>query len=176
MVTGIERPGAVTLRGNPITLLGPEVKVGQKAPDFTLVGQGFKPFALKDFKGKVKVLLSVVSLDTPVCATETQKFNQMAATLPPDVQVLVISMDLPFAQARWCGAQGVDKVTALSDFQHRQFGPAYGVLRKDTGLHARAAFVVDKEDVVRYVEYVKEIATEPNYDAIREAVREIAGA
>lgn len=170
----VERPGAVKARGNPVTLIGPDVKVGQKAPNFVALGQGFKPVSLKDFQGKVKVLLSVPSLDTQVCSTETKKFNEMASSLPPDVQIAVISMDLPFAQARWCGANGVDKVLTASDFRDRQFGEAYGVRIKETGLLARAVFVVDKDDVVRYVEYVPDIVQEPNYEAAKQAVLKVA--
>jgi thiol peroxidase len=171
----VERPGAVKMRGNPVTLIGPEVRVGQKAPDFVALGQGLKPISLQDFLGKVKVLLSVPSLDTQVCSTETKKFNEMAAAFPSNVQVAVISMDLPFAQARWCGANGVERVLCASDFRDRQFGEAYGVRIKELGLLARAVFVVDRDDVVRYVEYVPEITQEPNYEAVKQAVLQIAG-
>ncbi len=171
-----ERKGAVTMRGNPMTLVGPEIKPGQKAPDFTLVGKGLQPATLEQFKGKVKIITTVPSLDTPVCDAETRRFNQEAAKLPGDVQILSISMDLPFAQARWCGAAGVDKVTPLSDYRAAEFGQKYGVLIKELHLLARTVFVVDKNDKVTYAEYVKEVAEHPNYEAALEAARKAAGA
>src|SRR5271156_3296965 len=132
-----ERKGAVTMRGNPMTLVGPEIKVGQKAPNFNAVGKGMAPATLDQFKGKVKIITTVPSLDTPVCDAETRRFNEEASKLPGDVQILSISMDLPFAQARWCGAAGVDKVTTISDFQTHDFGEKYGVLMKENYLLAR---------------------------------------
>jgi thiol peroxidase len=171
-----ERKGAVTMRGNPLTLVGPELKPGQKAPGFTVVGKGLAPATLDQFKGKVKVITTVPSLDTPVCDTEIRRFNEEAAKLPGDVQVLTISMDLPFAQARWCGAAGVDKVTPLSDWQHAEFGEKYGALIKELHLLARAVFVVDKNDNVTHVEYVKEVANQPDYEAALSAARKAAGA
>ena len=169
-----ERENAITFRGNPATLIGPEIKVGQKAPDFTGVGTGMAPTGLKDFQDKVKVLLTVPSLDTPTCATETQKFSQMATQLPDDVKVLVASMDLPFAQMRWCGAQGVENVTTISDFRDRQIGESYGVQIKGLGLLSRAVFVIDKENTVQYAEYVPEVAQEPNYGAAQAAIEELS--
>jgi thiol peroxidase len=171
-----ERKGAVTMRGNPLTLVGPELKPGQKAPGFTVVGKGLAPATLDQFKGKVKVITTVPSLDTPVCDTEIRRFNEEAAKLPGDVQVLTISMDLPFAQARWCGAAGVDKVMPLSDWQHAEFGEKYGALIKELHLLARAVFVVDKNDNVTHVEYVKEVANQPDYEAALSAARKAAGA
>jgi thiol peroxidase len=171
-----ERKGAVTMRGNPLTLVGPELKAGQKAPGFTVVGKGLAPATLDQFKGKVKVITTVPSLDTPVCDTEIRRFNEEAAKLPGDVQILTISMDLPFAQARWCGAAGVDKVTALSDWQRAEFGEKYGALIKELHLLARAVFVVDKNDNVTHVEYVKEVANQPDYEAALSAARKAAGA
>lgn len=166
-----ERKGAVTMRGNPMTLIGPEIKVGQQAPNFQAVGKGMAPASLDQFKGKVKIISAVPSLDTPVCDAETRRFNEEAARLPGDVQILTVSMDLPFAQARWCGAAGADKVTTISDYQRRDFGEQYGALIKELCLLARAVFVVDKNDKVTYAEYVKEIASHPNYEAILEAAR-----
>src|SRR5438128_4791244 len=160
-----ERKGAVTMRGNPMTLVGPELKAGQKAPAFTAVGKGLAPVTLDQFKGKVKIIAAIPSIDTPVCDAETRRFNEEAAKLPGDVQILSVSMDLPFAQARWCGAAGVDKVTTLSDYKDRDFGAKYGVLIKELGLLARAVFVVDKNDNVVYSEYVSEVANHPNYEA-----------
>lgn len=169
-----ERKGAVTMRGNPMTLLGPEIKVGQQAPAFKAVGKGMAPASLDQFKGKVKIISAVPSLDTPVCDAETRRFNEEASKLPGDVQILTVSMDLPFAQARWCGAAGVDKVTTISDYQGRDFGAKYGALIKELSLLARAVFVVDKNDKVTYAEYVKEIASHPNYEAILAAARKAA--
>jgi thioredoxin-dependent peroxiredoxin len=169
-----ERAGAVTMRGNPLTLVGPEIKVGQKAPSFNAVGKGMAPASLDTFKGKVKIISALPSLDTPVCDTETRKFNEEAAKLPGGVEILTISMDLPFAQARWCGAAGVDKITTLSDYRAADFGQKYGALIKELHLLARAVFVVDKNDNVTYVEYVKEVASEPNYAAALEAAKKAA--
>ena len=169
-----ERQGAVTMRGNPMTLVGPEIKVGDHAPDFTLVGAGLKQVSSGDFKDKVKIIATLPSVDTPVCDAETRRFNEEAAKLPGDVQVLVVSLDLPFAQARWCGAAGVDKVTTLSDYRGAKAGEAYGALIKELHLLARAVFVVDKNDKVTYAEYVKEVASQPNFEAVLEAARKAA--
>jgi len=169
-----ERKGAVTMRGNPMTLVGPEIKPGQKAPSFTAVGKGLAQVALDQFKGKVKIFSAIPSVDTPVCDMETRRFNEEASKLPGDVQIVTISMDLPFAQARWCGATGVDKVTMLSDYQRGEFGEKYGAMIKELHLLARAVFVVDKNDNVTHVEYVKEVANQPNYDAVLEAARKAA--
>ncbi len=173
-----ERKGAVTLRGNPLTLGGPELKAGQRAPDFTAVDNGLQPVRLSDARGKVIVLSSVPSLDTPTCDTETRRFNQEAGKLGAGVEIWTISRDLPFAQKRWCGAAGVASVRTLSDFRERAFGPAYGVEIKDgpiAGLVARAVFVVGKDGALKHVEYVKEVSTEPNYDAALAAAKSAAG-
>lgn len=169
-----ERAGAVTMHGKPLTLLGPELKPGRKAPGFTAVGKGLAPVTLDQFKGKVKIIAAVPSLDTPVCDAETRRFNQEAAKLPGGVAILTLSMDLPFAQARWCGAAGVDKVTTLSDWQKAEFGQKYGVLIKDLHLLARAVFVLDKNDTLTHVEYVKELTEYPNYEAALAAARKAA--
>jgi len=169
-----ERKGAVTMRGNPMTLVGPELKAGQKAPAFTAVGKGMAPVTLDQFKGKVKIIAAIPSLDTPVCDAETRRFNEEASKLPGDVQILTISMDLPFAQARWCGAAGVDKVTTISDWRAAEFGQKYGALIKELHLLARAVFVLDKNDNVVYAEYVKEVANQPNFEAALEAARKAA--
>ncbi|MBF6568588.1 MAG: thiol peroxidase [Candidatus Binataceae bacterium] len=169
-----ERKAAVTMRGNPMTLVGPELKPGQKAPDFTAVGKGMAPVGLDQFKGKVKIIAAVPSLDTPVCDAETRRFNEEASKLPGDVQILTISMDLPFAQARWCGAAGVDKVTTLSDWRGAEFGQKYGALIKELHLLARAVFVIDRNDDVVYSEYVKEVANHPDYEAALAAARKAA--
>ena len=169
-----ERKGAVTMRGNPMTLVGPEIKVGQKAPNFNVVGKGMAPATLDQFKGKVKIITTIPSIDTPVCDAETRRFNVEASNLPGDVQILSVSMDLPFAQARWCGAAGVDKVATLSDWRSANFGTNYGALIKELHLLARAVFVVDKNDNVTYVEYVKEVANQPNYEAALDAAKKAA--
>lgn len=169
----IERKGAVTLRGNPMTLVGPELKPGDKAPDFTVIGNDMKPVTLADTAGKVRILASVPSLDTPVCDAETRRFNEEAANLP-GVEILTVSMDLPMAQARWCGAAGVKNVRTLSDYREHSFGPAYGVLIQEIKLEARAVFVLDKDNTIRYVEYVQEVAEHPNYAAVLEAAKKLA--
>jgi thiol peroxidase len=174
-----ERPGAVTLRGNPLTLSGPEIKVGQDAPDFTVINNALQPVRLSDAKGKVIILSTVPSVDTPVCDTETRRFNQEAAALGSNIEIWTISMDLPFAQKRWCGAAGVERVTTLSDFRERSFSQQYGVLLKDgplAGVTARAVFVVGKDGKVKHVEYVKEIANEPQYEVILNAAKAAANA
>jgi len=170
-VLGKERPGLVTVRGNPLTLLGPEVKVGDPAPDFRVLDGALKVATLDTFRGKLKIISSVPSLDTPVCDAETHRFNEEAGKLPENVVVLTVSMDLPFAQSRWCAATGVDKVKTFSDFRDRSFGEAYGVLIKETGLLARAVFIVDEQDFVRYVELLPELTKEPDYARILSTVR-----
>lgn len=168
-----ERPGVVTMKGNPLTLLGGEVKVGDAAPDFAGLASDLSPVSLSSFRGKVSVILSVPSLDTPVCDIETRRFNEEAGRLGSDVAVLTISMDLPFAQKRWCGAAGVERVQTLSDHRDASFGTSYGVLIKELRLLARAVFVVDREGTVRYTELVKEVTNEPSYDAALDAVRRL---
>ena len=167
-----ERKGAVTMRGNPLTLVGLELRVGDTAPDFKLTGNDLKPVTLADTAGKVRILTSVPSLDTPVCDMETRRFNEEAAKLP-GLEILTVSMDLPFAQKRWCGAAGVTSVRTLSDYQDHSFGPAYGVLIKELQLEARAVFVLDKDNSLRYVEYVKEVAEQPNYDTVLAAAKKL---
>ena len=173
-----DRAGGVMYKGNPFTLGGPEIKAGGDAPDFTAVDNGLQPVKLSQAKGKVIVLSAVPSLDTPVCDTETRRFNQEAGKLGANVEVWTVSMDLPFAQKRWCGAAGATAVKTLSDFRERSFAQNYGVLVKEgplAGLTARAVFVVGKDGKVKHVEYVKEITTEPNYDAALNAARQAAG-
>ncbi len=166
-----ERSGIITFQGNPLTLVGKELKAGSSAPDFRVVDNGLAPVTLANFKGKIKILSAVPSLDTPVCDTETRRFNKEAAALPDSVVVLTISMDLPFAQARWCGAAGIDRVKTLSDYQDRSFADAYGILIKELKLLARAIFVVDAADTIRYVQIVPEITSEPDYDAVLNAAK-----
>jgi len=168
-----ERQGLVTMLGNPVVLLGTEVKEGMKAPAFTLVDNDLNEKKLGDYTGKVVVLSSVPSLDTPVCDMETRRFNKEAEKLGDGVVILTISVDLPFAQKRWCGAAGVERVITLSDHRDTSFGLAYGVLIKGLRLLARAIFVVDREGTVRYHQLVPEIAQEPDYAAVLEAVRKL---
>lgn len=168
-----ERTGVATLKGNPITLVGPELKAGDKAPDFKLNKSLVDEATLADFAGKVKLISVVPSLDTGVCDAQTRRFNEEAGSLGDDVVILTVSMDLPFAQARWCGAAGVDKVVTLSDYKYRSFGEAYGVLIKELALDMRAIFVVDKNDTIQYVEYLKEMTEHPNYDAALAAVKSL---
>ena len=166
----VERPGVITMHGKPLTLVGQEVKVGAPAPDFQVLANDLSPFSLSSLRGKVAIICSVPSLDTPTCDIETRWFNEEAAKLGDDVRILTISMDLPFAQKRWCGAAGVERVTTYSDHRDAAFGQAYGVLIKELRLLARAVFVVDKTGTLRYVQLVKELGNEPNYDEVLEAV------
>jgi thiol peroxidase len=171
----MERPGATTLRGNPLTLVGPELKAGDDAPDFNVVDNGLKPVTLKDTGAKVRIISVVPSLDTPVCDAQTKKFNEEVANLP-GVDVLTVSMDLPFAQKRWCGAFGVDKVKMLSDHKDGSFGSSYGTLIKELRIESRAIFVVDADNKIRHAEYVKEVADHPNYEAALSAARSAGAA
>lgn len=170
----VERPNAVTLKGGALTLVGPELKVGDQAPDFVTVGKDLKPVGLADTQGKTRIFSVVPSLDTPVCDSQTRRFNQEAGSLP-NVRIYTISMDLPFAQSRWCAAAGVNNVTMLSDHRDGSFGAAYGTLIKELRLNARALFVVDEGGIIRHLQYVKEVADHPDYEAALEATREIAG-
>jgi len=165
------RNGVVKFKGNPVTLLGPALKVGDKAPEFRVVDGTLSAVTLADFKGKTRIISAVPSLDTPVCDTETRRFNEEAAKLPDNVVVLTVSMDLPFAQKRWCAAAGVERVTVLSDYQERSFALAYGVLIKELGLLSRSIFVVGPDDVIRYIEHVPEITAEPDYAAALDAAK-----
>ena len=170
-----ERKEAATFLGNPLTLVGDEVKVGDKAPEFTLLQNDLSPISKADFAGKVLVLTLVPSLDTPVCDTETRRFNSEAAALGEDVVILAISMDLPFAQGRWCGAAGVEAVQTLSDHRDGSMGEAYGALIKELRLLSRVVLVVDRQGTVSYVQYVKEISEEPDYDAALAAAKVAVG-
>lgn len=167
-----ERYGQVTVGGKPLTLVGSEITVGSKAPAFTAVGTDLEPVTLEQFRGKVVILASVPSLDTEVCDIETRRFNSEAAKVGPDVVVLVVSMDLPFAQKRWCGVAGIDRVVTVSDHRQAEFGLAYGVLVKELRLLARAVFVVDRAGVVRYAQVVRELGSEPDYQSALAAAEE----
>lgn len=166
-----KKSGIITFKGNPMTLLGPELKVGDKAPGFAVVDNGLASVSLATYAGKIRIISAVPSLDTPVCDTETRRFNQEAANLPGNVVLLTISMDLPFAQKRWCGAAGIDRVITLSDYQERSFGQAYGVLIDELKLLTRAVFIVDATDTIRYIQLVPEVTSEPDYAAVLEAVK-----
>src|ERR1035437_6924962 len=168
----IERPGATTLKGNPLTVLGPELKIGEKAPDFQAVDDGLKPVNLASTGHGVRIFSVVPSLDTPVCDAQTKRFNEEASKLP-ELSIYTFSMDLPFAQKRWCGAFGVDHVKMVSDHRTGSFGEAYGTLIKDLRILSRAIFVVDKSNTICYVEYVKEVGDHPNYEAALVAAKAI---
>lgn len=165
-----ERTGIITFKGNPMTLLGPELKVGDKAPDFRVVDNGLAPVTLADLSG-ITIVSCVPSLDTPVCDTETRRFNQEAAALPDRVTTLTISLDLPFAQKRWCGAAGIDRIKVLSDYQDRSFAQAYGVLIKELKLLSRSIFVIDDKNTIRYIQHVPEVTQEPDYAAVIQAAK-----
>ena len=169
----MERPAATTMRGKPLTLVGPELKSGDKAPDFEVVGDGMQNVTLATTGPTVRIFSVVPSLDTPVCDAQTKRFNEEAAKLP-GVEIYTISMDLPFAQKRWCGAYGVDKVKMLSDHRAASFGEHYGTLIKDLRIESRAIFVLDKDNTIKHVEYVKEVADHPNYEAALSAARTLA--
>lgn len=167
------RKGAVTLKGNPVDLAGAALAAGMAAPDFSLQNASLEEITLKSGSGKTRIIATIPSLDTSVCHSETKKFNDQAASLP-DVEILVVSMDLPFGQKRWCGAEGVENVTTLSAHRCTRFGEDYGVLIKGGPLDrclCRAVFVVDQNGIIRYAEYCGEIAEHPNYDAVLAAAK-----
>ena len=168
-----ERQGIITIHGNPLTIVGEAIKGGMPAPDSELLDNDLNPVKLSSFRGKVVIITSVPSLDTPVCDIETRRFNDEAASLGPEVQIVTVSMDLPFAQKRWCGAAGVDKVKTLSDHRQADFGQAYGILIKELRLLARAVFIVDAAGTLQYVQLVKEVASEPNYEEVMQALQKI---
>src|SRR5690625_3069187 len=161
----------ITFHNDPVTLLGTEVKVGDEAPDFTVLANDLKEVSLDDYKGKIKLISVVPSIDTGVCSDQTKRFNEEASKLD-NVHVLTISMDLPFAQTRWCAAEGVKNLDTLSDHRDADFGEKYGVLIKELRLLARSIFVVDSNDKVTYVEYVDEVSNHTDYDAALEAVKQ----
>jgi thioredoxin-dependent peroxiredoxin len=167
-----ERPMAnVTFKHNPVTLIGNEIKVGDKAPDFTVLANDMSEVSLASSKGKIRLFSVVPSVDTGVCDAQTRKFNEEASKLE-NVEVITVSVDLPFAQRRWCAASGLDNVITVSDHRDLSFGEAYGVVMKELRLLARAVFVVDASDTVTYVEYVSEGSNHPNYEAAIKAVKE----
>jgi thiol peroxidase len=168
-----ERTGAATVGGNPVTLLGPEIKDGDQAPDFKVNKDLMTEVSLSDYDGKVKLISVVPSVDTGTCDAQTRRFNVEADKMGDNVVILTISVDLPFAQSRFCGAAGIDKIVTLSDYKHRAFGQAYGVLIKEIQLDQRAIFILDANNTVHYVEYLTEMSEHPNYDAALNALREL---
>ena len=168
-----ERTGIITMHGNPLTLLGSEIKTGDAAPDATLLDNDLTPVKISSYRGKVCVISSVPSLDTPVCDIETRRFNKEAEELGKDVIILTVSMDLPFAQKRWCGAAGVDRVVTLSDHRDASFGNAYGMLIKELRLLARAVYVLDRKGIVRYIQIVNELSKEPDYAKVIEKIKKL---
>lgn len=171
----MERKGIVTIKGNPLTLIGHELKTGSKAPDFTVVDGTLKNISLKDFAGKIKVVSVTPSLDTPVCDMQARRFNQEAANLPDNVVVLNISMDLPFAISRFCATAGIDKVKTFSDHREASFGAAYGVLTKELRLLARSIFIIDKDNIIKYAEIVPELTNHPDYEKALGIVKKMGG-
>jgi thiol peroxidase len=168
----MERPAATTMRGKPLTLLGPELKAGEKAPDFEAVSDAMQSVNLEKTGHGVRIFSVIPSLDTPVCDAQTKRFNEEAAKLD-GIEIYTISMDLPFAQKRWCGAFGIDKIKMLSDHRTGSFGENYGTLIKDLRIESRAIFVLDKDGTIKHVEYVKEVADHPNYEAALAAAKSL---
>lgn len=167
------RESTITVEGSPFTLVGSQPGIGDPAPDVELLDNDLSPVQLSSFRGKVCIICSVGSLDTSVCDTETRRFNEEAGRLGDSVAVLTVSMDLPFAQKRWCGAAGISNVQTLSDHREAAFGTAFGVLIRDLRLLARAVFVLDKDGVVRYIQVVDELTNEPDYEETLRAVKEL---
>jgi thioredoxin-dependent peroxiredoxin len=172
----MSRPGAVTFKGTPLTLAGEAVKVGQPAPDFTLhyFDGGLKTIKLADLKGKPTIFSVVPSLDTPVCQTQTKKFNDQLSALGDKVNAVTVSLDLPFSMNRFCGAESIKNMRCGSDYQDRNFGKSYGMLIEELKLLARGVIILDKDGKVVYAETVKEVASEPNYDSALSALKSVA--
>ena len=170
----LERTGVATLKGNPLTLIGPQLNVGDQAPDFKLNKDLMNEVSLADYAGKIKLISVVPSLDTGVCDAQTRRFNEEAANLGDNVVILTVSADLPMAQARWCGAAGVDRVVTLSDYKTNQFGESYGVLIKELRLLMRSIFVLDADNKIQYVEVLGEMTEHPNYEKAIEAVKKLS--
>ena len=164
----------ITFKGKPIAVSGHEVKEGSVVPDFTLTAKDMSDLTINTFKGKTVVISVVPSLDTPVCSRQTKRFNDEAGKLSSDVVILTVSRDLPMAQARWCGAEGADKVVVASDYKYRTFGQAFGVDLESLGLLARSVFIVDKNGKIAYADYVPEVAEEPNYDEVLAKLKQLS--
>jgi thioredoxin-dependent peroxiredoxin len=169
------RTNITSSRGKPLTLEGRGVEVGQPAPDFTAVDTSVQERRLSEFRGKTVVLTTFPSIDTSLCAVQVRSFNQRAADLPGEIVVIAMSMDLPFAQRRWCGAEGVERVIPLSDYKHHDFARNWGLRMRESGLLARATYVIDPQGIIRYEEIVPDTSQEPNYDAALSAARQAAG-
>ena len=170
----IVREAAVTLKGKPMTVIGPKLEAGDKAPNATLVANDGSTVSLDDYAGKLRLVSVVYSLDTGLCDLQTHRFNSEAANLGPDAVVLTISTDLPMAQKRWCGAAGIDGVITLSDHRLMSFGDAYGTHIKELRMEQRSIFVIDKEGIIRYVEYLPEISQHPDYDKALAAAKALS--
>jgi thiol peroxidase len=168
-----ERSGIITKSGNPVTLVGNEIRIGDIAPDFTVLDNSGNEVKYSSFKGNTIIISSVLSLDTGLCDLQTKRFNKEAENIGSDIKIITISMDLPYAQKRWCGAEGVTNVQTLSDHRDASFGIAYGVLIKELRLLARAVFVIDKEGIINYVQIVDDTSHHPDYDAVLEAVHKL---
>jgi thiol peroxidase len=171
----MERPGDVTFQGNPLTAIGPKLSVGDKAPDFQLLANDLSVVSLAGSAGKNRLISVVPSLDTPVCDMQTRKFNEQIDVLGDSVAGFTVSADLPFAQARWCGAAGIKRMQTLSDHRDMSFGNAYGTHIKELRLESRAVFVLDGSGIIHHVEYLKEITQQPDYDAALAVIRRLAG-
>lgn len=167
-----ERKNVVAFASNPVTLIGDETKVGEKAPEFTLVKQDLSEFKLSETSGKIRLISIVPSLDTGVCSLQTRKFNEDASKIK-DVQIITISMDLPFAQGRFCGANGIENILVASDYKDRAFGEKYGFIMKENMLLARGIVIIDKNDKIRYVEYVPEVTNEVNFEKALEVAKKL---
>jgi len=168
-----ERTGLVTLHGNPLTLLGPELKVGDTAPDASALANDLQSVSLSSYSGKLVILSLVLSLDTPVCDLETRRFNELAAHFAENIVIVTVSVDLPFAQARWCAHAEVEQVVTLSDHRDLDFGQKFGMLIKDLRLLARAVFIIDAQGVIRYLQLVPEIGSEPDYDEVMGEIKSL---
>lgn len=163
----------IFMKGRPVHLIGAQLKEGEKAPSFTLINTVMEPVKSENFAGKIVVLSCVPSLDTPTCDLETRRFNQEAVSFGNQAVVITVSKDLPFAQARWCAANGIENVLTLSDYKNEGFSSDYGVLMEETGLLARAVFIIDKEGIIRYIQFVEEVSKEPDYRAVLDKVKEL---
>lgn len=163
----------ITFNGLAVSLSGHPLQIGDKAPSFQLVGNSLEPVSSDRFAGQVLVISCVPSLDTPVCSLETRRFNQEAAALPGDVTILTVSRDLPFAQARWCAANGIKQVLTASDYRNFGFAQDYGVLLEDLGLLTRAVFIVDKQGIIRYIQFVPEVTQEPDYKEVLAEIQKV---
>ncbi len=168
-----ENKEAITFQGNPLTLVGTQPVVGDKAPGFRVQANDLSPYEFVPISENIRIIAVAPSLDTPVCDTQTRKFNMEAANFGDSVEILTITMDLPFAQARWCGAAGIDKVVTLSDHLDASFGAAYGTLIKELRLLTRAVFVIDKEGTIQHAQFVKEITTEPDYETVLQCLKNL---